>query len=80
MKIVAYIRTNRKGRETLCFEGSVEHKNALMFGDSLEPLIRQFEVSPRHDCLDSVMRHGLKQAESPKVSSPNTDSESIFKG
>lgn len=61
-KVIAYIRTSKRGKETLCKAGSVEHMNALLFGDSLEPLIRQFEAEPRKDCLDTIMRHGLEQS------------------
>lgn len=34
----AYIRTDRKGRETCVLHGSVGHRAAQLFGDKLEPL------------------------------------------
>nr|DAE56110.1 MAG TPA: hypothetical protein [Caudoviricetes sp.] len=35
---VAYIITSNRGRRYLAFAGSVEHKNATMFGYEMKPL------------------------------------------
>jgi len=34
----AYVRTDRKGRESCVLDGSVGHRAAQLFGDKLEPL------------------------------------------
>jgi hypothetical protein len=36
----AYIVTDNRGRRYLVFAGSVEHKNAVMFGYEIKPLAK----------------------------------------
>lgn len=36
----AYVVTDNRGKRYLVFSGSVEHKNAVMFGYEIEPLYK----------------------------------------
>lgn len=38
---VAYIVTDNRGKRYLVFSGSVEHKNAVMFGYEIKPLYEE---------------------------------------
>lgn len=62
MRVIAYETVNRKGRKYLVYAGSVEHKNAEMFGQHLEPLVFKIEVSENNGCIDTIIRHGLNQS------------------
>lgn len=44
----------------LVYAGSVEHENAILFKQPLEPLVWYSESMPCSNCIDTIMRHGLE--------------------
>lgn len=59
-KIIAYETVTRKGKKMLVYAGSVEHENAILFKQPLEPLVWYSESMPCSNCIDTIMRHGLE--------------------
>lgn len=61
MKIVAFEVTDKRGRKRIIEAGGAQEENALMWGESLAPLVYQSEAIPRVDCMDTILRHGLEE-------------------
>lgn len=67
-KIIAYETVTRKGKKMLVYAGSVEHENAILFKQPLEPLVWYSESMPCSNCIDTIMRHGLEPGGDVKCS------------
>lgn len=60
MEIVAYETVTRKGKRMLVYAGSVEHQNAILFKQPLDPLVWYSSAIPCSNCMDTILRHGLE--------------------